>query len=169
MATIDRAEARKHLERGHPVSFRGRQLDRVGDLPAEDVKGAEFVALRHEDGSMTRDNMAQIIGRGESVMIGSTVISKLEDLPPEHVMAAGDVTKLTSVVSSFDEQIARLHAQRTAAADAMEEAKKKAAESPPPEDKPAEPDRPAHPHAAHAAHAPAKGSHPHQTHGHKEK
>lgn len=108
---IDRKEAIKQAPRG--VLFQGRELRSSKEFPAE-AEGQEFTAMRDASGNLTRAGMEHVIATGGSVMHNGTLLERVDDLPAEEDLAAGDSRRLDAIASSYDEQIATLQGRRAA-------------------------------------------------------
>lgn len=144
---IDRAKAAEHLRRGFPVLQDGKLLtpkrlpNGAHQLPAgftanpDADAGAErptvFTAMRHDDGAHTRAGLAYVIESGGGVMLGNSpeIITRLEDLPPEDVIAAGDVQRLEAAKKAQDEAHQRMLAEMEATNAALTKARQQAAEA----------------------------------------
>lgn len=64
-----------------------------------------------EDGKLTREGMELIIKAGRSVIYGTSVIWRIEDLPSEAQLAQGDARKQAAVRENLQQQVAALAAQ----------------------------------------------------------
>jgi hypothetical protein len=91
---------------------------------------------RDAQGRLTRAGMESVLRRGESVLLGDRVITRLEDLPDEADLAAGDEARLASAREALvaqrdalDKQLVKLAATRSAA---PQKADAPAAETKPP-------------------------------------
>ena len=119
VATLTRDQAVGHLRRGFPVIANGMLVEpnRLSDgtkavpghFPAGD---GTFVATRHDNGHFTRDGLEQIIRSGGSVSHGGVIIDRLEDLPPDAELAAGDVARLEAIREQQQESIRRLQEEQ---------------------------------------------------------
>lgn len=65
-----------------------------------------------ETGHLTREGMVQIIRNGGSVLYGSALIWREEDIPSEAQLAKGDARKSVQAAKHIDEQIAELQKQK---------------------------------------------------------
>lgn len=116
---IDRETAQQHLRRGFPVQVGNRVVHPVKtggrythpELPPAEA-GDDYTALRHEDGSLSRAGMVQVIQSGGSVAIGGEVIDNVDNLPPEDVLAEGDVQRLEALYEQQEQQAAALAQER---------------------------------------------------------
>ena len=64
--------------------------------------------------TMTRAQMEEILKRKESVVYNGRSIARVEDLPSEEELAAGDAEAETRIALTLDDQIARLQARKAA-------------------------------------------------------
>ena len=62
--------------------------------------------------TLSRDEMVRIIEGGGSVMIGQTVVARVQDLPSPAVLALGDPAAEAATARDLDAQIADLQRQR---------------------------------------------------------
>lgn len=84
----------------------------VGDDPSAGAPVTPTALPRPKDGKLTRAHMEEAIRAGGSVLHDGEIIAKVEDLPDEADLAAGDAEREAAVAAALDEQIARLAAQR---------------------------------------------------------
>lgn len=61
---------------------------------------------------LTRKDMEETVRRGESVMYDGQIITKVEELPDDAVLASGDADREAEVRTAIDAQIMTLMAQR---------------------------------------------------------
>jgi hypothetical protein len=114
---INRQTAVEHLRTGWPVLVGGRLVERVRDLPPAPEEGQPepagvYVATRHPSGHFTHDGLKAVIESGGSVLHHGVVIERVDDLPAEEDLAAGDTKRLNAVEDEIDRQMATLAAQR---------------------------------------------------------
>jgi hypothetical protein len=86
----------------------------------------------------TRAQLEGFLRSGQSVLVNGRHIDRLEDLPPESELAAGDRERARAALEAHDDQIARLVAERRKLAQVAGGAP----ESPPPGSQSAQPPQP---------------------------
>jgi hypothetical protein len=163
MATRDELAAA--LAEGNSVEVAGRRVTRLRDLPhdPEDGPPVEGVVM-YSGGKLTRAGMEHTIRSGGSVLIHGggpldhdEVVTRVEDLPEEAELAAGDERRLAAHKDAIDAQLEKLTAERARVNAAAEKAREARANAPAAG---AEQHHAAHghghPHAAAHPHAPGK-------------
>jgi hypothetical protein len=138
----NREELHRALTEGAAVEVNGRRVLHPRDLPkeAEDGPAVEGVVVFDAAGRMTREGMEHTIRSGGSVLLrdargDSRVIARLDDLPGEEELAAGDEKRLAAHAASLDAQMAALAAERARVTAAAEKAREAKAAAPPDEPK----------------------------------
>ena len=131
---IDRDEALELCRRKMPVLTTGggrptrevRSLKEMPPEPGDDYDGPplEYHRLRDDHGNWTRAGMEHAIRSGGSVMHRGQVIERIEDLPDEAELAAGDAPRLEAQAKRIDAEIAKLSAQRAHLSGQQEDADK---------------------------------------------
>jgi hypothetical protein len=110
----------------------------------------------------TRQQLEGFLRSGQSVLVNGRHIDRLEDLPPESELAAGDRERARAALEAHDDQIARLVAERGKLARAAEAPAPPPAPAPvqvqaqPPGEPPGEPPAPPPPEPPPARGAPAE-------------
>jgi hypothetical protein len=129
---IDRKEAEAHLAKGWPVLAGGRMVQPGEKLPE---KGKDFQAARTSGGQLSRAAMVHTILTGGSVTFQGRQISRVEDLPPEETVNAGNLPALKSTLAACEQEIAAQTARRSSILREIEETERKQAEAPKEEEK----------------------------------
>lgn len=76
---------------------------------------------------LTREQMAKILNRGESVLYHGQHITRIEDLPPAEKIHADEPEELRRLLNARESQIAALTKERDSLAAALNDAEARAA------------------------------------------